>query len=234
MPLTLQKLIANSNYYSRRQVEKLILSGQVSLNGRVAKLSDRAEESDLIKINDLVLDLKPAKKIYLKFHKPIGYTCTNKRFPGEKNVFDLIQLPGKLIIAGRLDKDSSGLLILTSDGDFALKLSHPRFEHKKIYEVRLAPFAENPNEIVKNLRAGVNIGEGDGTVKAKQIKYLQTGVFIITLSEGKKRQIRRMFGSLGLKVEKLKRLSIAGIELGDLPLGKWLALTPKEINSIKK
>lgn len=233
MKITLQKLIASTNNYSRRQVEQLIKDGRVFLNGRVATLSDRADNNDEIKIGRTSLILKEPKKIYLKLNKPKGYTCTNKEFKGEKNIFELINLPEKLFVVGRLDKDSRGLLLLTNDGALTQKISHPRFEHKKVYEVRIENLkGYNPTRVCSALLEGVDIGD-DGIVRARGAKYLQNNQFIITLSEGKKRQIRRMMSGLNLQVIDLRRINLAGIELGGLAEGKWEYLSQSEISLIK-
>lgn len=234
MKIILQKLIAQTNDYSRRQAEKLIIDGYVFLNGQKANPGDMADENDKIEVNGRLLKLQQPKKIYIKLNKPEGYTSTTRTFMSEDNVFSLVKLPERLFIAGRLDKDSCGLMILTNDGDFTLLLSHPRFEHKKVYEVQVNPFKTNPNDIIRELRAGIDIGEGDGLVRAQQAKYLQNNLFVITLGEGKKRQIRRMFAALHLHILNLRRISMAGIELGNLKEGQWAYLSEAEINRVKK
>ena len=226
---------------SRREAEKAIKQGQIKINGRQAKLGDRAD-ARLDQITFRGRNLPQAeKKIYLKFYKPIGYTCTNRVFPGEKNIFQLIKRSEKLFSIGRLDKSSSGLLLLTNDGALSEKLAHPRFNHDKVYEVSLKQSGQNESisdkngqELISKLKKGVNIGEGDGVVKAKKAQYLQNNIFIITLSEGKKRQIRRMVAILGYQVAALKRLSFAGIELGDLHSGAWQKLSEEEINKLNR
>lgn len=231
--MTLQKLIASTNNYSRREVEQLIKDGRVLLNGETAQLSDRADENDEIKIGHKTLVLQEPKKIYIKLNKPVDYTCTNRFFKGEKNIFDLMPVQEKLFVVGRLDKDSRGLLLLTNDGDLGQKLSHPKFEHKKVYEVRVDNLkGMNTSRVCKALLEGIDIGD-DGIVRARAAKYLQNKQFIITLSEGKKRQIRRMMSGLDLQVIDLRRINLAGLELGNLPEGKWDYLTPAEINLIK-
>lgn len=229
MKIILQKLIAQTNNYSRRQAEQLIRDGLVNLNGQTAFLGDKADENDKIKIGGQSLKLDTVEKVYIKLNKPVGYTSTTRAFKDEKNILSLVKLPIRLFSVGRLDKDSSGLILLTNDGNFTLKLSHPRFQQHKVYEIKTVRFEKKPEEIMSILRSGVDIGEGDGKVKVKQIKYLQNQSFIITLGEGKKRQIRRMFQALGIKVINLHRTEIAGIKLGNLKIGKWEYLKPEEI-----
>jgi len=233
MTIILQKIIAQSGYASRRQAEKLIRSGQVKVNGTIAIPGVMADPKvDKITIKNRLIGTE-AKRIYLKLNKPLGYTCTNRSFPGEKNIFDLIKIPDRLFAVGRLDKNSRGLVLLTNDGELTQHLAHPKFSHDKVYEVKVANEIKNENLIKKNFLKGIDIGEGDGMAKAKQIEYLQKNVFIITLNEGKKRQIRRMFQILGIKVIDLKRVEIGALKLGGLPEGKWGYLTPEEIKKIK-
>jgi len=233
MKIVLQKLIADSGYTSRRQAEILIREAQVKINGQLAFVGDRADPAvDVVSIRGKKLN-PIVEKIYIKLNKPVGYTCTNRRFKGEDNIFDLVDLKDRLFAVGRLDKDSHGLILLTNDGALTQELTHPKFQHDKVYEVEIREETVNGAAISRSLMAGVDIGEGDGLVKAKSSKYLQNGSFIITLSEGKKRQIRRMMAALGLTVSDLKRIDFAGIKLGGLKEGAWTHLTPDEINSLK-
>ena len=234
MKIILQKAIALSGHSSRHQAEKLIQAGRVQLNGKTAKPGDMADpKQDQIRIRGKLISLSVQEKIYLKLNKPAGYTCTNRRFPGEKNIFELIKIPTRLFAVGRLDKNSRGLVLLTNDGELAQRLAHPRFEHEKVYEAKIS--SENPKseQLATALLKGIDIGEGDGVVKAKKVEYLQKGRFIITLSEGKKRQIRRMFRALGFPLVNIKRLNLAGLALGNLPEGRWENLSKAEIEILK-
>lgn len=232
--MVLQKAIAESGYSSRRKAEEIIRGGHVKINGREALIGDLADpEKDKITISGRLIS-KPEEKVYIMLNKPLGYTCTNRRFTGEQNIFELVNLPIRLFAVGRLDKDSRGLILLTNDGDLTQKISHPKFEHDKEYEVRIRDDVVNPELVIKKLLNGVDIGEGDGAVKAIRAKYLQNGLFRITLNEGKKRQIRRMFAVLGTRVDDLKRISISGLNLEDLPEGKWDYLDKEEIEKLKK
>ncbi len=234
MKMILQKAIAVSGLCSRRHAEELIRSGRVKVNGTIAFLGEQADpDKDKITVNGhLIPEIE--KNVYIMLNKPIGYTCTNRRFPNEKNIFELVDSPVRLFVVGRLDKDSRGLVLLTNDGALTQKLSHPKFENEKNYEVRIRDEVVNPEMVIKKLLGGVDIGEGDGVVRAKRAKYLQNELFVITLNEGKKRQIRRMFEALGTKVSDLKRVSLGGLSLGDLPEGRWDYLTEEEINNLEK
>ncbi len=234
MKMILQKAIAISGHCSRRQAEMLIRNGQVKINGELALIGVQADpEKDTITVKGRLLGNAP-KKTYIMLNKPIGYTCTNRHFAKEKNIFDLIDLDLRLFAVGRLDKDSRGLVLVTNDGDLTLKLSHPRFANEKDYEVKVKDEVINPELVIKNLLTGIDIGDGDGVVKAAKAKYLQNGVFIITLNEGKKRQIRRMFSKLGTQVVDLRRIGLGGLSLGNLPEGKWDYLTPQEVTALLK
>lgn len=230
--MILQKAIATSGYCSRRKADEMIRAGHVRVNGEMATIGDMADpEKDIISIKGKAL-AGPEKKIYIKLNKPLGYTCTNQKFKDEKNIFSLIDVPERLFAVGRLDKNSRGLILLTNDGDMAQRLAHPRFQHEKIYEVRLREDVKNPEAISAKLKRGLDIGEGDGIARAKEAKYLQDRIFIITLTEGKKRQIRRMFDKMGLKVSDLKRVGLAGLGIGILKEGSWTYLTPGEIDKL--
>ncbi|MCK9438933.1 MAG: pseudouridine synthase [Patescibacteria group bacterium] len=232
----LTKVIAENSNYSRRKAEELIKLKMVSVNEQVAQLGEKVFGEDKIKINGQKLVRN--QKIYIKLNKPVGYVCTNRSFKGEKNIFSLINIKEKIVSIGRLDKDSSGLLILTNDGDLNYKLSHPKFEHQKVYLVKI----KNDNLLKNNcflkkikneFMKGVDIEEKT-LAKAKKLEIINEQNFKIILSEGKKRQIRRMFGFFGLKVESLKRIEFAGIKLDDLTEGEWKNLNKEEINILKK
>lgn len=226
MGQVLQKYIAFSGYSSRREAELLIREDRVEINGKIASLGARVEVGDEVKIDGKKIDL-PSEKIYIKLNKPLGYVSTNRRFEGEKSVFELVgEEHQSLHIVGRLDKNSRGLVILTNDGDFTQEMTHPSKEHEKEYLVTITNhnsrfLSKELNDIETKFVKGLDIGEGDGVVRAKRVEYLQQGKFRLVLTEGKKRQIRRMFQVIGLEVKDLLRLRIASIKLGDLKEGKW-------------
>lgn len=221
----LQKFIADSGLCSRRKAEEFIRSGKVKVNGERAELGMKVGENDSVTVCGEKIGL-PEKKIYIKLNKPIGYVCTNAVFREEKSVFDLLDdFKGKKLFAvGRLDKNSRGLVLLTNDGEWANRLIHPRYGHEKKY-LAVVNNKQLPvvrvKEIIASFKKGVDIGEGDGTVKVKNIQYSGNGEFEIILTEGKKRQIRRMFRASGLEVVDLVRTKIGDIVLGDLPEGEW-------------
>jgi pseudouridine synthase len=233
MKIVLQKFIAESGYCSRRKAEEWIKEGEVFVNGEVAEPGTKVDEKDEVKIFGEVIG-SPEEKIYIKMNKPVGYVCTSRDFKGEKNIFDLIGKKERLFVAGRLDKDSRGLILLTNDGDLAQKITHPSFKHEKKYIIKLCSSVLNPEIIANRLKSGIDIGDGDGIVRAKEAKGLSGWEFEMTLGEGKKRQIRRMFMAFGLKVKDLVRVSVGNLELGDLPEGQWRPLKKKEIEALRK
>jgi len=236
MSIVLQKYIADSGHCSRREAERLIRAGKVKLNNRIAELGSRVEEGDHVSIGHKGIYAKQ-ENLYIVMNKPAGYVCSNRKFENEKNIFDLISLRDKLFVSGRLDKESHGLVFLTNDGNLAQQLSHPRYQHEKEYEVKVECDNLDPEEVIRKFRKGIDIGEGDGYVRAKQMEYLNNNCFKIILTEGKKRQIRRMFSFFGCKVLDLVRVRIgsekSGLKLGKLQLGEWRFLSDKEVKVLK-
>jgi len=246
--IVLQKFIAQSSCCSRRKAEEMIKNSKVQVNGRPAELGMKVDEKDDVRIYGKKI-LLSNDKIYIMLNKPAGYTCTNRKFPGEKNVFELLSTtnvktnigttPGlslrikKLIIVGRLDKNSRGLVLLTNDGGLAQKLTHPKFEHEKEYIVVTGHCPATTDMIIKKLNNGIDIGEGDGIVKTKNINYLGNNKFKIILTQGKKRQIRRMFKALGCEVTGILKTRIGNLKLNDLPAGRWRFLNNEEIKKLK-
>ncbi len=236
MKIILQKFIADTGYCSRRKAEDLIRSGKVSVDKKKAELGMRVDEE-----NEIIISGKKIKKdfdrVYIILNKPEGYTCTSKKFKGEKNVFDLVKTNKRLFIVGRLDKNSQGLVLLTNDGDLAQELTHPSFEHEKKYVVEIEKTKFNQLEIINNFKKGVDIGKSDfgggiksdGIVWAKNIKYLGGTRFEIVLTEGKKRQIRRMFQTQNLEIKKLKRVSLGKLRLGELKPGQSRNINKNQI-----
>ncbi|MFA5771016.1 MAG: pseudouridine synthase [Patescibacteria group bacterium] len=237
MSVVLQKYIADSGHCSRREAERLIRAGKIKLNNRVAELGSRVEMGDRVSIGNKGLYAKQ-ENLYIALNKPVGYVCSNRKFENEKNIFDLISLRDKLFVSGRLDKESHGLVFLTNDGVLAQNLSHPSFGHEKEYEVKVDRDDLDPDEVIRKFRKGIDIGEGDGYVRAKFVEQISNNRFRIVLTEGKKRQIRRMFAFFDCKVIDLVRVRIgsekSGLRLGKLQLGEWRFLSDKEVKGLKE
>jgi len=225
MKIVLQKYLSEAGFSSRRQAEKFISEGRVKVNGKIAHLGERADENDEVTVAGKRVEVKN-QKLYVLLNKPVGYTCTNRSFKGEKNVFDLVNIKERLFVVGRLDKNSHGLVLLTNDGALAQEMTHPRYEMPKVYRVTVASEEEieegQSDMVARRFKSGVDIGEDDGIAKAQDVKYLGNNTFKVTLTQGKKRQLRRMFAILGYNVVDLERVALGKYQLGDLKEGKWV------------
>lgn len=256
----LQKFLANSGVASRRKCEELILAGRVKVNGETVKELGRKIDSDKDVIEFDNKEIKqPKNKIYILLNKPIGYVTTMKDQFDRDSVIDLIKINERVVPVGRLDMYTSGALILTNDGDFVEKVTHPRNEIEKTYNVTLA--GKVTNEDVEKLRNGVEINiendnakynnkynekYNDNNINKKLYKTGKAKVKIlkiddeknisrlqITIHEGKNREIRKMCEAIGKKVIALHRAKIGNITVKDLPLGKWRYLKQSEIDRLR-
>jgi len=229
----LQKLIASAGLCSRRKAEEWIQSGRVSVNGAVAHLGDSA---DLLRDRVTVdgRELQAAESmVYLMLHKPKGYVTTLSDEKDRPTAAELVADCGvRVYPVGRLDMDSEGLLLFTNDGDFMQKMTHPKHEVDKIYEVTVTGELEN---CVQRLS---QVDELDGKkIVPAQVKILRQkkglAILEITIHQGLNRQVRRMCKAVELKVLRLCRIREHGLSLGDLPSGQWRYLTDNEIQSLK-
>ena len=231
----LQKYLANNGIASRRKCEELILQGKVSVNGKVVtELGTKIDpESDKIECYGKLVKTTE-KLVYILLNKPIGYVTTAKDQFGRDTVLDLIKVKERIVPVGRLDMYTSGALILTNDGDFVYKVTHPKHEITKTYTVTIRGIIEN--SAVEKLRQGVEI-ENYITRPAK-VKILKTDEennssrLEITIHEGKNRQVRKMCESVGYKVIALHRSKIGNIDVKDLKIGTWRYLRESEIKEI--
>ncbi len=217
---------------SRRAAEECISAGRVTVNGRVASLGDRAdEELDLILVDGRPLPRHGART-YIMLNKPRGYVTTMSDEKGRRDVTELVRGLERVYPVGRLDMYSEGLLIMTDDGDFANTLMHPSHNFKKTYRTWVQ--GEDVGLAVEYLRGELDIGDCIVRAESVDIERLIPGgaVLLITIGEGRNRQVRKMCACCGLKVTRLMRISEGGLELGDLPPGKWRHLTEEEIQSV--
>lgn len=235
----LQKLMARAGLGSRRENEKLIAAGKVRVNGRLAKLGDKADpESDRVEVNGRLLKLRgnQGKLIYIALNKPKGVISSldDELKQGRRTIRDLIPLAGHLYPVGRLDKQSTGLILMTNDGDLAYKLTHPRFGHEKSYRVTVS--GKIDEEALERWRRGIYL-DNRQTAAAK-IKVINQGadftLLEINIREGRKRQIRRVANILGFPVTHLVREKIGPLKLGTLKPGEWRHLTRGEISNLKR
>jgi 23S rRNA pseudouridine2605 synthase len=229
----LQKVIAEAGLASRRAAEQFIRDGRVEVNGQTIRtLGHKVHPgSDRISVDGVLIKAK--RKLYLAVHKPKGYLCTRKDPFARRVLGDLLPTEWQhLVSVGRLDQDSEGLIFMTNDGDFALRLSHPRYGVRKIYRLTV----EGPAEPSVPARMTAGMTEGGERLKADSCRVLSSNqtrtVFEVGLVEGRNRELRRMCSALGLEVSKLQRIQIGRIKLGELPSGKWRTLTEAEIKSL--
>ncbi len=215
---------------SRREAKALLEKGLVKVNGKVISepFFQVNPDKDSIEFKGKVLKI-PKEWTYMILNKPRGVITTVSDELGRKTVMDLISVEEKgLVPVGRLDEDSEGLLLITNDGDLVHSLTHPSFEIEKEYEVIL-PRA--PGEELKKMEEGMQVGED--YLRASRVVFGGKNRITITLKEGKNREIRRMLGMLGYRVERLKRIRMGNLRLSDLKSGKWRELTFEEVSKLK-
>jgi pseudouridine synthase len=222
--IRLQKWLSDAGVCSRRQGEVYIQTGRVRVNGqRVTALGTKVDpDNDQIEVDGLPV-AATKHKIYLALHKPRGFVSSCKH-ADQNVVIDLIDLPERIFPIGRLDKDSTGLLLMTNDGPLHHHLSHPSFDHEKEYDVTVQQPIDD--DMLRKLAQGMPI-LGSRTRPA-QVRRMSGRRFRIVLQEGRNRQIRRMVKEVGHKVKRLHRIRVANIHLGGLPEGAWRHLTPSE------
>ncbi len=233
--IRLQKYLANSGIASRRKSEELITSGKISVNGKVVTELGIKIKIGVDKVEYNGKEVKEENNyVYIILNKPIGYVTTAKDQFGRDSVMDLVKVKERIVPVGRLDMYTSGALILTNDGDFVYKITHPKHEIEKTYTVTIK--GRVTNEEVEKLRKGVKIE--DYITKEAKVRILkideekEQSRLEITIHEGKNRQVRKMCEAVGHKVLALHRSKIAGIGVKDLSLGKWRYLTKIEVNKI--
>ena len=233
MLVRLQKYLAEAGVGSRRRCEQLMQQGRVSVNGQTIRvLGSKIDPArDAVAVGGRPVAVE--SKVYIVLHKPAGVLCTSRDTHGRKRAVDLLprSLP-RLYTVGRLDKDTEGLLLLTNDGTFSLRLTHPRYKISKTYLVEVKGEL-NSAEIARLLKGVASEGE---VLRAETIFQVRTRnnttEMRLTLSEGRKRQIRRMMAAIGHPVKRLVRLAVGPVELGDLRISQWRRLTYEEVNQL--
>lgn len=233
--IRIQKLLADAGYCSRRKAEELISGGKIKVNGHPVKLGDKATAADLITVNGERVYL-PRKKTYryLMLHKPRGYVTTTSDELDRRCVMDLLEdVEERVYPIGRLDKDSEGLLLLTNDGTFANGIMHPSRHISKTYRVTVRP--DVTEEQLVTLSQGMEL-DGKMTMPATVVvKTKEPGrvVLLMTIQEGRNRQIRRMCEAVGLEVARLRRISVGPVKLGMLKPSTYRDLTPDELRALR-
>ena len=225
-PVSLSKYLSISGVASRRKATQLIKDGAVHVNGTtLSEPGYKLSESDRVEFQGKLIEF--GKRYYVILNKPRGFVCTSDDPYAEKKAIDLVNIPNvRLFTAGRLDKDSEGLIILTNDGDYAAKLTHPRYQTQKTYCVTVDKPLDD--ESLKRFCEGIE-DEGD-ILKAKSVVRESDFVYIFTLTEGKNREIRRMIRSVFTRTVNLKRVATGDLKLGALGSGSWRSLTESEIS----
>lgn len=227
--MRINKFIAKAGYSSRRKADELIEAGKVKVNGQVlTELGYQVGSSDVISIGGEILKLE--EYFYYKLNKPVGYITSNFDPHNDKDLNNLLDLGQRFFAAGRLDKDSRGLLIITNDGDFTNSLTHPSSGISKEYVVKVNRLLDKDQ--IKEFETGLDIGNNEFTTDAK-IKYIGENTYRVLIRQGYNRQIRRMFDVLGSNVVDLKREKIGAIYLDDLKEGHYQRFNKKEMDFVR-
>ena len=234
--MRLQKYMAMCGVAARRKCEEIIKAGRVSVNGQIIdQMGAQVEEGDRVELDGVLLTPQ-ARMRYILYHKPAGEVTTVSDDKGRDTVMDrFADFPERLYPVGRLDYDSEGLLLLTNDGELAQRLTHPSCEVDKVY---LARVTGNPsNEALDRLRRGVFMDGDERRTYPAQVRAVRDEALfsdvLVTIHEGRNRQVRRMFDAVGHKVLLLRRVRFGPLELGPLRRGEWRELTDQEVAQLK-
>ena len=215
---------------SRREADRQIDNGNVTINGKVASLGDKVNDGDVVCYMNKPVH-NSAKPVIIAFNKPKGIVCTSEKREKD-NIVDFINYPSRIYPIGRLDKDSTGLILLTNRGEIVNGILKARNYHEKEYVVSInRPYSR---DFLKQMRNGVYLRELDTTTRKCEVRPISDRTFSIILTQGLNRQIRRMCKELGYRVESLNRIRVMNIELGDLPLGKYREIEGRELDILLK
>ena len=230
MAIRINKYLSEVGYCSRREADRLILEGKVTINGKITEIGTKVEDSDQVEVKGQRIEKsKRQKNIYLAFNKPVGIVCTTDRKVEPNNIVDFIKYPKRIFPVGRLDKLSEGLIFLTNDGNIVNKILRARNNHEKEYIVKVNRLIDN--DFIQKMSNGVEIL--DKITKDCFVKQLGQKKFKIILTQGLNRQIRRMCEALGYRVRSLKRVRIMNIKL-DVSTGKYREFTKEELLELNR
>lgn len=226
--MRLNKFISETGVCSRREADQWIEAGRVRVNGQIAPLGTQVQDGDEVRVDGRVVGAK-RRAVYLALNKPVGITCTTERHVAG-NIVDFIGHPERIFPIGRLDKDSEGLILLTNHGDIVNEILRVENRHEKEYVVTLdRPF---PDRFLADMARGVPLRELGVTTLPCTLSRTGARSFRIILTQGLNRQIRRMCEHFGYQVQRLQRLRIVNIQLGDLPRGRWRNLSESELRGL--
>ena len=224
--MRLNKYLADHGVCSRREADRLIEQCRVTVNGKIAVAGSKVSDADVVAVNGKRIGGKP-KTVVLAYYKPVGVTCTEKDRHAEKTIGDMIQYPVRVTYAGRLDKDSEGLLLLTNDGELIDAMMRGANRHEKEYIVKVDK--EITEEFLESMAGGIYLKELEQTTRPCQVEKVGKYTFRIILTQGLNRQIRRMCAVWGYEVRKLQRVRIMNITVDKIPYGKYRELTDEEM-----
>jgi 23S rRNA pseudouridine2605 synthase len=230
--MRLAKYLAHAGVASRRAAEAIIAEGRVTVDGEI--VTDPARDVDdgtAVTVDGAPVSIDDKKAVWL-VHKPAGVVSTAKDTHNRPTVVDMVQAPGtRLYPVGRLDADTTGLILLTDDGDLANRLTHPRYEVPKVYVARVEHRGPVKEQQLRQLREGVQLE--DGVTAPAGVRQLEPGVLELTLREGRKRQVKRMCAAVGHPVQQLQRVAFGPLRLGDLSEGRVRRLNPAEVQRLR-
>ncbi|MBQ3036302.1 MAG: pseudouridine synthase [Lachnospiraceae bacterium] len=229
MEVRINKFLAEAGVASRRQADKLVESGQVTINGIKAKNADKVKDGDKVCVKGKQVFMQDEKHV-VAFYKPEGVTCTKQDKYAKVTIDEVFKYPLRLNYAGRLDKDSKGLLIMTNDGDLIDRMMRARNHHEKEYIVKVNNSVTD--DFIHKMSKGVYLEELEVTTRPCTVTKVGEYTFRIILTQGLNRQIRRMCASLGYKVESLMRVRVMNVELGNLKPGEYRRITGEELSEL--
>jgi 23S rRNA pseudouridine2605 synthase len=224
----LNAFLARSGVASRRGADELILAGRVRVNGEPGRFDSDVGRRDRVELDGRRVELQ--RLAYVLLNKPAGTVTTAHDPQGRPTVVALVDLPVRVVPVGRLDVDTTGVLLLTNDGDLAHRLAHPRYEVEKVYRAEVT--GDPSTSTLERLQKGVELD--DGLTAPAQVRRVKPGTIELTLHEGRNRQVRRMGEAVGHPVRRLERVRYAGLDAKGLPRGEWRELTRDEVEELKR
>jgi 23S rRNA pseudouridine2605 synthase len=225
--MRLNAYLARAGIASRRGADELIKAGRVTVNGEPGQLNTFVQSRDRVEVDGERVELQPLS--YVLLHKPAGAVTTARDPEGRRTVVELVDHSARVVPVGRLDADTTGVLLLTNDGELAHRLAHPRYEVEKVYEAEVE--GDPADEVLDRLRKGIQLD--DGPTSPAQARRLGPGRVELAIHEGRKHQVKRMLAAVGHPVTRLHRSRYAGLTLEGLEPGQWRELEPSEVERLR-